>query len=143
MQCPPLGKSRRVGLSRALDAVPSADRPRIDRAAGRLSGTRCTSCGAVSWPGRPICQRCGSPETAELLLSDRGTLVTYTTVWVPRPGLVPPYTLGQVDLTDGVRVFAHGRGLADGSRVPIPVRVVVNPDAGGIPPFWFEPLEAT
>jgi uncharacterized OB-fold protein len=90
-----------------------------------------------------VCQRCGSPETTDLLLSDRGTLVTYTTVWVPRPGLVPPYTLGQVDLADGVRVFAHGRGLADGCQVPMPVRIVVNPDTEAIPPFWFEPLGVT
>jgi uncharacterized OB-fold protein len=130
-----------MGLSRALDATPSGERERIDYATGRLAGSRCTSCGAVSWPARPVCQRCGSAATEDLLLSDRGELATYTKVWVPRPGLTPPYVLGQVDLADGVRVFAHGRGLPDGAHVPLAVRIVVDADRAAVPPFWFEPLE--
>jgi uncharacterized OB-fold protein len=128
-----------VDLNNALDVTPFPQRPRIDRAAGRLVGTRCGHCGSVSWPGRPVCQRCGAAEAAETRLSDRGTLITYTTVWVPRPGLPAPYVLGQVDLEDGVRVFAHGRGLTERHRVPLPVRLVLSDDPDAVPPFVFEP----
>lgn len=127
-----------MGLSGALEAPSSMSRARIDRDAGRLSGTRCRDCGAVSWPGRPVCPRCGGADAEELLLSDRGTLVTFSTVWVPRPGLPTPYVVGQVDLADGVRVFAHGEGDFRHAQVPCPVRLVVSPDPDAVPPFRFE-----
>ena len=60
---------------------------------------------------------------------------------VPRPGLATPYVLGQVDLDDGVRIFAHGRGLTDEHRVPVPVRLVLSDEPAAVPPFVFEPRE--
>ena len=130
-----------LDLASALDVTPSQQRPRIDYPSMRLIGTRCGRCGSVSWPGRPICQRCGAAAAVELLLQNEGVLVTYTTVWVPRPGLSTPYVLGQVDLADGVRIFAHGRGLTDKHRVPLPVHLVIQPDPKSLPPFVFEPQE--
>jgi hypothetical protein len=132
-----------LDLAAALDVPPFPQRPRIDRVAGRLVGSRCGACGSVSWPGRPVCQRCGAAAATPLRLSDEGTLITYTTVWVPRPGLPTPYVLGQVDLADGVRIFAHGRGLTDRHTVPLPVRLVVLADQDAVPPFVFEPREDT
>jgi uncharacterized OB-fold protein len=130
-----------MDLTRALDVTPSPQRPRIDYSSGRLIGSRCERCGSVSWPSRPVCHRCGSAATRELVLSPTGVLVTYTTVWVPRPGLSVPYILGQVDLADGVRVFAHGQGLGDHHHVPLPVRLVIHRDPEAVPPFVFEPEE--
>ncbi|MHB1468954.1 MAG: Zn-ribbon domain-containing OB-fold protein [Solirubrobacteraceae bacterium] len=130
-------------LSRALAATPSRERKRFDWDASRLVGSRCEDCGAVSWPARAVCHRCGSAHTAELVLSQAGSLVTYTTVWVPLPGIEAPYTLGQVDLPDGVRVFAHVHNLKDGTLVPSPVTLVRAEEPESIPPFWFEPTEAT
>ena len=118
------------------------DRARLDVGRGVLVGSRCSSCGATSWPSRAICHRCGSPAVDETDFARDGSLLTYTTVWVPRPGLEVPYTLGQVELQDGPVVFAHVRGLQEGARVPSPVRLVV---VGGtsVPPFWFEPEETS
>jgi hypothetical protein len=130
-----------VGLTRALDAPWAAQRRRFDPAAGRLIGSRCLACRAASWPARAICERCGSDETEEQVLSDRGMLITYTTVWVPRLGLEPPYVLGQVDLEDGVRIFTHGREIADNAKVPMPVRLQFDADSEAVPPFWFVPEE--
>jgi uncharacterized OB-fold protein len=96
----------------------------------------------VAWPGRPVCPRCGAAEAEEIELSDRGTLITFTRVWVPRPGLPTPYILGQVDLADGVRVFAHGRDITDDHHVPLPVRIVLNEIPDVVPPFFFEPETA-
>jgi uncharacterized OB-fold protein len=127
-------------LTGALDALPFPQRARYDRDTGRLVGSRCGHCGSVSWPARPICQRCGAAEAATIQLSDEGTLITFTTVWVPRPGLPTPYVLGQVDLVDGVRVFAHGQGLTGEHHVPLPVRLVLR-EPGAVPPFVFQPRE--
>lgn len=132
-----------IDLSPALHATPSHQRKRFDWDAGRLVGSRCEDCGTVSWPARAVCHHCGSARSAELALSDRGSLITHTTVWVPLPGLEAPYTLGQVDLPEGVRVFAHLHNLNDDTRVPCPVRLVRAEEPESIPPFWFEPTEAT
>jgi uncharacterized OB-fold protein len=130
-----------MDLNSALDVIPFPQRRRIDREAGRLVGSQCGSCGSVSWPGRPVCHRCGEADAKPKLLSDEGLLITCTTVWVPRPGLPTPYVLGQVDLTDGVRVFAHGSVMAADRAMPLPVRLVVRADPDLVPPFVFEPRD--
>jgi len=61
-------------------------------------------------------------------------------VWVPRPGLDVPYTLGQVHVdADGPVVFGHIRGLHDGAEVPCPVRLFLAADRGETPWYWFQP----
>jgi uncharacterized OB-fold protein len=77
-----------------------------------------------------------------MVLSEKGSLVTYTTVWVARSGITPPYTVGQVDLDDGVRIFAHVRGIGAEARVPMVVRLVLSSDPLAVPAFWFEPEAA-
>ena len=128
-------------LTDATTLPATGERTRIDRTLGVLVGSRCDGCGAVSWPSRAICHRCGLPAMRETMFSSDGQLLTYTTVHVARPGIEPPYTIGQVKLDDGPLIFGHVRGLADGTPVPAPVQLVVSPEPDSIPPFWFEPEE--
>ena len=65
-------------------------------------------------------------------------LVSHTTVWVSRPGLEAPYTLGEVALEGGVNLYAHVRGLPEETTVPFPVRLVLGQE-NEVPAFWFEP----
>lgn len=65
--------------------------------------------------------------------------MSYTTVWVARPGLSTPYVLGQADFGDGASVFAHVRGLDSGIRVPTAVRAVISTDTSAVPRFWLTP----
>jgi uncharacterized protein len=124
-------------LSAGLEARPTGSRPRFDHRLGALVGTTCDACGAVCWPSRAFCQRCGSPGMRETPFAATGRLLTYTTVWVPRPGLDVPYTLGQVELDGGPLVFGHLRGLGDHGPQS-QVRLLLDPDPGRVPPFWFE-----
>lgn len=126
-----------MALTDALHAEPTGARARFDADRQVLVGSRCTSCGACAWPPRAVCHRCGDGRVEEIDLPKRGRLLTYTTVWVPRPGLETPYVLGQVDLDGRVVVFAHVRGLTDGVKVPLPVTVEVSRTPGNVPPFWF------
>jgi uncharacterized OB-fold protein len=127
-------------LEAALQAKPTGERERVDRAAGRLVGSRCLNCGTHSWPARAVCHRCGEARAEVATLADRGTLVTHTTVWVPRPPLEPPFTLGQVELPEAVLVFAHIHGLEDTDKVPLEVELRLAADAEDVPPFWFVPV---
>jgi uncharacterized OB-fold protein len=114
-------------------------RPRIDRGAGALVGSRCQDCGTRSWPARAVCSACGRDRLELEPLPRVASLVSYTTVWVPRPALSVPYVLGQVEFGDGASVFAHVRRLPEDARVPLPVSVVLSPDPDQVPSFWFEP----
>jgi uncharacterized OB-fold protein len=82
----------------------------------QLIGSRCEDCGAVTFPMKPSCPRCGREAMAQRLLPRRGTLVTWTT-----QGFLPkepyrggeteetfkPYGVGLVQLGDEVRVEAR------------------------------------
>jgi uncharacterized OB-fold protein len=125
----------------AIDSPLTADRPKADLRAGKLSGSRCTACAAPSWPARAVCHRCGSPALRYENFSEAGSLITYTTVYVPRPGLQTPYTLGQVHFEDnGPVVFGHVRGLANHEKVPCRVRLALAEDPVLMPWYWFVPF---
>lgn len=125
-----------MGLSRALAAAGTAERPRLRD--GALVGSRCAACGARSWPARAICSRCGSDSVESAPLPREGTLLSYTSVWVARGRFETPYVLGQVDFGECAVVFGHVRGLPENADVPRRVRVVAA-DADGPLAFWFEP----
>jgi uncharacterized protein len=120
---------------------PLAERERIDRGEGTLVGSRCHACGATSWPGRTGCHRCGQLAMEPAGFAPTGSLLTCTAVWIGRPGLEPPYTLGQIKLDDGPLVFAHVRELAAHALMPVAVRLVVASAEHDVPAFWFEPEE--
>jgi uncharacterized protein len=126
-------------LTAALDFPASHERARVDRQTGRLVGSRCSDCGAVSWPSRSVCHRCGRALMEEVAFGAGGALQSFTTVWVGREGIEAPYTLGQVKLDDGPLVFGHVRTLADDAHVPVRVQLVVAAAEDAFPPFWFEP----
>jgi uncharacterized OB-fold protein len=128
-----------VALTRAEAADGTGARPRLDRQAGVLVGSRCADCGTRSWPARAVCSNCGSDGLTIEPLPHTASLLSYTTVWVPRPSLTVPYVLGQVEFGDGASVFAHVRELPEDARVPLPVSVVLSPDPDQTPSFWFEP----
>jgi uncharacterized OB-fold protein len=129
-----------MGLSVASDVTGTGDRRRVDRERGLLIGSRCRACGATSWPPRALCHRCGQPVEIESPLAAQGTLLSFTQVWVSRPGLETPYTLGQIEIEDAI-FFGHVRELPDDAHVPLPVRVVIPTTANGPISFWFEPIE--
>jgi uncharacterized OB-fold protein len=81
-----------------------------------LVGSRCTECGATTFPVHSHCPRCGRRTMEELALPTRGVLVSWTTqAFVP---VVPfagdatgerftPFGVGLVQLDDVVRVEAR------------------------------------
>jgi uncharacterized OB-fold protein len=66
---------------------------------------------------------------AEVRLSRRGKLYSYSIIHVDTPGFKAPYAVGYVDLPEGPRVFGHVDGWQDG---PIPLDSPVDIYAGPI-----------
>jgi uncharacterized OB-fold protein len=78
----------------------------------QLIGSRCTSCGIVTFPVQSSCPRCASVDMSDEWLSRRGRLWAWTTQNFPPP---PPYAgpsgkdftpfgVGYVELADEVKV---------------------------------------
>jgi uncharacterized OB-fold protein len=99
-------------------------------------GSRCRECGASSWPGRSVCHRCGSFDVDGWALPAEGTLTSITTVRVPKPRLESPYTIGEIELAEGLRIYAHVRGV-EAVSLPSTVRLVVAPEPDAPVAFWF------
>lgn len=75
---------------------------------GRLMGSRCKACGAVSFPPRADCGECMSGDFEFSEYSGRGTLHTWTKIAAAPTGFdeLAPYTVGVVDLEEGGRLLA-------------------------------------
>jgi uncharacterized protein len=103
-----------------------------------LVGTRCTTCETVYFPrAAGFCRNpgCSGEEFAEVELSRRGTIWSYTDAqYQPPPPYVPsadpyvPFALAAVELPEGMVVLgqvAEGYGVAD-LRVGAEAEVVVE-----------------
>lgn len=114
----------------------------------RLLGSRCESCGEVTFPSQPWCCNCGG-EARELLLSTRGSLYSFTNVNNPPPegykGPIP-YGVGVVEV-DGVRIMCNitepdPAKLRIGMEMALVVDTLFVDDAGNdVIGFMFRPVE--
>lgn len=86
-----------------------------------VEGGRCTNCGALYYPRPAFCMACLSDALAPQPLSRTGTLYASTTIHVGSPRFGRPYTVGYVDLPEGLRLFG---------RVESPVAIGTEVDVG-------------
>ena len=86
---------------------------RVDDAAApwRLVGSRCGTCGAVTFPAQASCPRCTGEDVSAHPLADRGTVWASTvqrfspkTPYLGADGSLPPFGVGYVDLAGEVLV---------------------------------------
>lgn len=76
---------------------------------GILTGQRCPRCRNVYIPARGSCPACGVPTEEEVVLSDKGTVQSFTIVSIPIPGnpIDPPYIVANI-VPDGANIsFIH------------------------------------
>jgi uncharacterized OB-fold protein len=71
-----------------------------------LIGNRCEDCGQVFFPPRAFCFHCSSQKMETITLGNRGKLYSFTTSHMPSTHFQPPYTVGWIDLMEGVRIFS-------------------------------------
>jgi uncharacterized OB-fold protein len=125
----------------------------------RLIGSQCAECGLVAFPTADQCARCGGTEAERRLLSNRGTLWTFTTQGFRPPsppydgndtaGGFQPYAVGYVELPEEVLVEARlTEPDPEALSIGQPMRMVVVPystadDGTEILTFAFAPAGAT
>jgi hypothetical protein len=95
---------------------------------GRLLIQRCDDCGAAQHYPRPFCVACWSDRVSWEDASGRGTLYTYSTVYVndlPPFGDRLPYVAAAVDLEEGPRLMTNIVGV-DPADLRVGMRVMVD-----------------
>jgi uncharacterized protein len=105
----------------------------------RIEGGRCPSCSGVYVPPRSGCPACRTRPMGRVELPDRGSVVSFTVVHIPVPGVTAelPFVCAWIRL-DGADVpFAHLLGEVDPDDAAVGQRVeavwVAAPDLG---PTW-------
>lgn len=81
----------------------------------QLIGSRCSECGATTFPVQERCPKCSGAQMSELLLPRRGTLIAWTTQGFapgapfagPTGNMFTPFGIGLVQLDDVIRVEAR------------------------------------
>lgn len=96
-----LEKAEKLILSRDMFVQP------LDPLNPVLQGSRCGSCGKVSFPQKTICPGCLSREDQEEIpLSRQGELYSFSVAHVAPEGFKTPYAFGLVVLPEGLRLFS-------------------------------------
>ncbi len=79
----------------------------------RLMVARCSKCGELLLPPRPMCTKCLSTDLKWVELGKRGELLTYTVIHVAPTQFqsMVPYIVGVVRLKDGLKLPGMIRGI--------------------------------
>jgi len=94
---------------------------------GRLVMMRCSACGWIVHPARPVCSRCRGRDLAPHELSGRGRVASWTVNhqrWMP--GLEEPYAIAVVELVEQANLRLTTNLVdtpLDRIRIDLPVRV--------------------
>jgi uncharacterized protein len=111
-------------------------------AAGRLVAQRCSDCGVVRHPPRPMCGHCHSLAFEVIDLSGRGTLYSYAILHHPRsPAFDYPVRAALVDLEEGIRVLSELTEMpTDDIRIGMALEVGFVPTVDGYAVPVFSPV---
>lgn len=91
----------------------------------RLLIQRCTDCATLRFPWLPGCNRCGGAGWDTVEAAGTGTVFSYVVMHHPPfPAFDPPYAVGLIELTEGVRMVAGVVGVPPGKvRIGMPGRL--------------------
>lgn len=80
---------------------------------GKLMAAKCTNCGEVMLPPRPVCSKCFNKNMSWMEVKPEGKLLTYTVIHVAPKQFetLVPYTVGIVKLEDGPQLLGMIRGI--------------------------------
>lgn len=106
---------------------------------GKLGIQRCTNCGVLRHPPRPMCGECQGMEWEAIESSGRGTICSYTVLTHPQfPGYDYPLIIILVELEEGTRLTSQ---LVDCEidevdfGQPVAVHIQEDPDGFRLPVF--------
>lgn len=101
---------------------------------GRLLIQRCTACGVLRHPPRPMCPHCHSLEWDTLDSSGRGTVYSFVMPRHPRfPFFEDDYVVALIELEEGTRLVSNLVDVTpDDARIGMAVAVRFDEFDGGV-----------
>jgi uncharacterized OB-fold protein/acyl dehydratase len=96
---------------------------------GKVLIQRCSDCGVLRHPCRPMCGECQSTNWDSIEASGKGTVNSYTLLHHPLvPGYDFPVLIGLIDLEEGTRIVANVRGCTpEDLHIGMKVECIVEP----------------
>jgi uncharacterized OB-fold protein len=84
-------------------------------AEGKLMAGKCKKCGKIHLPPRPLCDNCYAQDFEWKEISGKGKLLTITIIHVAPPKFqaLAPYTVGIVELENGLKLPGMVSGVAE------------------------------
>lgn len=75
----------------------------------RLMGNKCEECGAIYYPSRLRCIKCGSEKLRPIELPRRGRVISYTIIYNPPKKFdkYSPYAVALIELINGTRILSQ------------------------------------
>lgn len=129
-------------MSEAILFTPGAYQRFLEE--GKLMGSRCTKCGALYLPPRPLCPGCGCREMEWRELRGEGEVRAFTVIHVPPSLMVgrAPYRIGLVKLGEGPTLTAR---ISEGEKeIRVGTKVVAEfKKEGDKTVLFFKPLGST
>lgn len=105
----------------------------------RLEASKCSGCGRVAYPARPVCPACRSKEAERVALSRSGQVVTSTVIHVPPTEFdtEAPYAIAIVETPEAARLMVQvvdcdPSDVRPGTRVSLEFRRIRREGHGGI-----------
>lgn len=71
-----------------------------------LTGGRCPACGRTYFPTKRVCPACFDADQQKVSLSRTGKLHTYTRSHMGPAGIRTPFTIGFIELPEGIKLFS-------------------------------------
>jgi uncharacterized OB-fold protein len=113
----------------------------------RLMAAKCTECGTVLLPPKPMCTKCLSTNLKWIELEGAGKLLSYTVIHVAPEQFqsITPYTVGIVEFKNGLHLPGMIRNVdAEEIRVGMDLKIDFDASASSQWPAWpryfFRPL---
>jgi uncharacterized OB-fold protein len=103
---------------------------------GKLMAAKCSKCGAMLLPPRPMCTKCFSTNFEWVKLSGKGKLLSYTVIHVSPPQFesMAPYIVGIVKLEEGLHLPGMIRGV-EPEKIRVGMTLTVDFDTS-MPSQW-------
>jgi uncharacterized OB-fold protein len=116
---------------------------------GKLMAAKCSKCGKLHVPPRPMCPKCFSKELEWKELPNKGKLVTYTVIHVSPKHFqkLTPYAVGIIELQSGAQLPGMIRDAAvDDLQIGMELTVNFEKDLASSedwpqwPRYYFKPM---
>jgi uncharacterized OB-fold protein len=122
-----MSSKKKIAVEEGLWTIPSSPGEKL-----HLIGSKCLSCGELYFPRKKkgLCIHCQQRSLEDILLSDKGKIVSFSVVVQPPAGGFykgpVPYAYGVVELPEGVELLSLFTGNLGELRVGLPVEMVIE-----------------